>query len=86
MRIEKKTWPDLFEKVLSGQKKFDMRVADFDCQPGDTLVLREWDPETKDYTGREIEKTVDYVLRTKDVEFWPEEDVQKYGFQVISFL
>ena len=85
MRIKKKTWPDLFEKVLSGEKKFDMRVADFDCQPGDVLVLQEWDPEAKDYTGRELEKEVNYVLKTKDVKFWPQEDVDKYGFQVISF-
>ena len=35
--ITKKSYPDLFEKVLAGEKTFDMRVADFDIQPGDIL-------------------------------------------------
>ena len=35
--ISKKSYPDLFEKVLAGEKTFDMRVADFDIQPGDVL-------------------------------------------------
>ena len=86
MRIEKKIWPQYFERILSGEKNFELRLADFECQPGDTLYLREWDPETKDYTGRQLEKEVTYVLKTKNVKFWPEEDVRKYGFQVISFL
>ncbi len=88
MRIEKKTWPEYFEKVLSGDKTFEFRLADWECNEGDTLVLREWDPTTKEYTGREIEKTVSYVFKTKDVEnsdMWPKEDMQKYGFQIISF-
>jgi hypothetical protein len=32
-----------------------------------------------------IEKKVTYVLKTKDVKFWPIEDVEEYGFQIISF-
>ncbi|MFZ5365480.1 MAG: DUF3850 domain-containing protein [Patescibacteria group bacterium] len=85
MRIEKKVWPKYFQKILDGDKTFEIRLADFECGPGDTLVLKEWDPETEKYTGREIEKEITYVLKTKELEFWPEEDVEKYGFQIISF-
>lgn len=85
MKIEKKTWPELFEDVYLGKKKFDMRLADFDIKVGDTLVLREWDPKTKEYTGRELEKTVTYVLKTKDWDFQPKEEVDKYGHQIIQF-
>jgi hypothetical protein len=85
MRIEKKTWPEFFQAILDGRKTFELRLADFDCKPGDVLVLREWDPKTKTYTGRTIEKAVAYVLKTKDVKFWPKEEVEKYGFQVIVF-
>lgn len=85
MKIEKKAWPELFQKVLDGDKKFDLRLADFDCQPGDILVLREWDPGKKKYTGRVLEREVSYVMKTKDLEFWPKEDIEKYGLQVISF-
>jgi hypothetical protein len=84
-RIEKKTWPEFFQKVLSGEKIFELRLADFECHPGNTLVLKEWDPKTKEYTGRVIEKEVSFVLKTKDIKFWPEQDIEKYGFQIISF-
>ena len=62
-RMEKKIWPAFYEKIASGRKKFELRVADFPLSEGDTLVLREWDPETKEYTGRQIEKTVTYLTK-----------------------
>ena len=85
MRIEKKTWPEMFQKVLSGEKTCDLRLADFECRPGDMLVLREYDPKTKKYSGRTIEKKVTHVVKTKDLKFWDSKDVEKYGYQVISF-
>tara|TARA_Y100000310_G_scaffold142407_1_gene141944 strand:- start:8557 stop:8823 length:267 start_codon:yes stop_codon:yes gene_type:complete len=86
VKIEKKVWPEYFKKIIAGDKKFELRLADFDCEPGDLLVLKEWDPETKDYTGEEIEKEVTYVAKTKGADkFWPKEDIDKYGFQIISF-
>ncbi len=30
---------------------------------GDILLLKEWDPKTKAYTGRELERKVGYVGR-----------------------
>lgn len=84
MIIEKKIWPEFLKNLESGDKTFELRLADFECKPGDILVLREWDPKTKQYTGRSLERKVGFVLRTKDVKFWPKEDVEKYGFQIIS--
>ncbi|MFA5129065.1 MAG: DUF3850 domain-containing protein [Patescibacteria group bacterium] len=85
MRIEKKIWPEFFDKISRGEKNFELRLADWECKPGDILVLREWDPEKKDYTGRVLEKEVTYVLKTKDVKFFTPEEVEKYGWQIISF-
>lgn len=85
MRHEKKVWPKYFEKILSGEKSFELRLADWACEEGDTLVLREWDPETKEYTGRELEKKVTYVVRTKGQPFFKNEDVERHGYQVIGF-
>jgi hypothetical protein len=85
MKIEKKILPEFFEKILSGEKTFELRLADFECKPGDVLILKEWDPKTGKYSGRRIEKKVTYALRTKDVHFWPEKDVKKHGYQIISF-
>ncbi len=85
MKIEKKVWPEYFQKIIDGVKKYELRLADFECNPGDILFLREWNPKTKEYTGRVIEKTVTYVGKTKGQTFWPKEDVEKYGFQIIAF-
>ena len=85
MRHTKKVWPEYFQKILDGKKTYELRLADWECNEGDILVLQEWNPETKEYTGREIEKEVTYVGRTKNTTFWPKEDVEKYGYQIIAF-
>ena len=83
-RIEKKTWPHLFEKVLSGEKNFDLRLAEFDCEKGDILVYQVWDPKKKEYTGREIEKEITYVMKTKDIQFWDKEEIDRLGFVIMG--
>ena len=85
MEIKKKVWPEYFQKILDGKKKYELRLADFECKEGDVLVLEEWDPETKEYTGRSIKKKVSYVGKTKGITFWPKEEIEKYGFQIIQF-
>ncbi len=83
-KIEKKIWPDFFEKILSGEKTFELRLADWNCNKGDILILKEWDPKTKQYTGRKIEKEVTYVVKTKEINFFTKDEIDKYGFQVIA--
>lgn len=84
--IEKKMWPESFELVLSGKKTYDIRLADWDVRPGDVIVFKEWDLATQTYTGREMRRGVGYVGKTKDWKAWPKEDIEKYGYQVISLL
>jgi len=84
MEIKKKVWPEYFERILSGKKKFEVRLGDFEINEGDLLVLQEYDPEKKEYTGREIKKKVGYIAKTKDWTFWPKEEVDKYGFVIIQ--
>lgn len=83
--ITKKSYPELFEQILSGQKTFDMRVADFDCRPGDILEQIEVNHAGQP-TGRSIRRQVGTVLKTKDFDFWSAQDIEKYGYQVISLL
>lgn len=83
-RIEKKTLPKLFEEVAKGSKKFDLRLGDFNCKKGDVLVLKEWDPKHKKYTGRKIERKITFVLRTDGTEFWTKDKIKKHGFLVMS--
>ena len=81
--IAKKSYPDLFEKVLAGEKTFDMRVADFDVQPGDVLEQIEVNYDGT-LTGRKVRHIVGEVLRTKEIDFWEQEDIDQYGYQVMS--
>lgn len=84
--VSKKMWPESYEKVLSGEKTYDIRLADWDIQPGDDIVFKEWNPAAETYTGREMRRHVGYVGKTKDWEVWPKEDIEKYGYQIISLL
>lgn len=84
MIIKKKTWTDAFEKILSGEKTFDARLADFDCKVGDTLVLEEYDPKKKMYTGRKIEKKINYVLNTKTQKFWTQKEIMEKGILIMG--
>ena len=84
--IKKKIWPEYFEAVVSGKKKYELRLNDFEIKEGDELILEEWDPETAKYTGRTIDKKVTYVGRFKiDQLFWPEEEIKDKGIQIIFF-
>jgi hypothetical protein len=60
---ELKTWPHFFSEILNGTKQFELRRNDRNFQCGDDLHLREWDPETREYTGREIFKHVAYITK-----------------------
>lgn len=62
MTHELKTWPEFYELCLSGKKSFEYRKADRDFKVGDLLLLKEWNPKTEEYTGRERHFCVKYVL------------------------
>ncbi len=62
-----------------------MRLVDFEIQEGDTLILEEWNPKTKEYTGRNIEKKVGYVLKFKLDDFGQKKEIEEKGLQVIQF-
>lgn len=61
MQIEKKILPKYFEKVKSGRKTFELRKDEDNIKAGDIIILREW--ENGEYTGRQEERMVSYVLR-----------------------
>jgi len=83
--IEKKIYPKYFELIKSGKKKFELRLADFKIKKGDTLVLKEWHSKKKEYTGREIKKKANYVLKFKLNDFSQEKEIERRGLYVIQF-
>jgi ribosomal protein S17 len=48
-----KTWPEYYERVVSKKKTVEIRKNDRDFRVGDILILQEYYPETKQYTGRQ---------------------------------
>ena len=82
--IRKKSFPDYFESLSSGIRKADIRLEDFRIGDGDTIVFEEWDPKTKEYTGRSIEKKVSFVLKFNVNDFGQEEKIKENGLFVIQ--
>jgi len=60
---ELKTWPVFFDAILSEEKPFEARKDDRGFEVGHDLKLREWNPETQEYTGRTIVTGITYILR-----------------------
>jgi len=83
--IKKKIWPKCFGEVKSGKKKFELRLADFAIKRGDILILEEWNPKTKKYTGRKIKKKVNYISKFKLNDFGQKKEIDKRGLYVIQF-
>ena len=48
------------------------------------MLLEEWDPKTKEYTGRKIEKKVSFVLKFNLNDFGQEEIIAEKGLIVIQ--
>lgn len=58
-----KIWPEHFNLVLGGLKRFEVRRNDRGFELGDALLLREWEPFSRAYTGRETTRQVTCVTR-----------------------
>jgi hypothetical protein len=59
-----KTWPQYFEALTTGLKSFEVRNNDRGFTVGDWLILEEYDPISKTYSGRQVTRTVDYILNS----------------------
>jgi len=75
---ELKSWPDYYESVALGIKRFEIRENDRNFYPGDLLHLREWDPATEDYTGRHL------VAKVLDI--WRDLEWVERGYVVMSIV
>jgi len=84
MQIKKKTWPKEFQETLDGKKNTDVRLADFDVKEGDELILEEYNPETKQYTGRVIAKKIKNLTKVKLGDFHTPEQIKQFGHWIIE--
>jgi hypothetical protein len=70
---ELKCWPNYFNSARNRSKPFELRLDDRGFNVDDFIVLKEWIPETKTYTGETESLLVTYVMRLKryeDVKGW----------------
>jgi len=84
--IKKKCWPEWYDKFCSGERTFELRLADFDLKTGDTLIFEEYDPKKGEYTGRKAEfncKKVEHSAKNP-LQFYNVEDVKENGFWIIE--
>lgn len=51
-----------YDQLYLGLKHFELRRFDRDYKVGDILVLQEYDPNTSQFSGSNIEKQVTMVL------------------------
>ena len=59
-----KIWPKFFAEIEIGIKTFEFRKNDRGYAVGDRLILREWLPASKQFTGREMVVTVTHMMKT----------------------
>jgi len=88
VEIRKKVRKEYFDMILSGKKKVELRLADFDIAEGDTFILEEYlydEQGNREPSGRELATEVTYVIKTKDYKMSSQEDIEKFGFQAIQF-
>ncbi len=55
---ELKCWPQYWNEIAVGRKTVEVRHNDRGFKVGDTLVLREWDPRVRAYTGARLTAAV----------------------------
>lgn len=83
MEHELKCWPEYFQAVKSGIKPFEVRKWDRPYAVGDTLVLREYDPQKQDYTGDSIKRIITYLL---DMTYLPGDNTPHFAGYVVMGL
>jgi hypothetical protein len=57
-----KTWTEFYRRIVSREKKFELRKNDRDYQVGDILILQEYFPNLEKYSGEETAVRVVYIL------------------------
>lgn len=63
-----KSWVGLFEPISKGEKTHELRVLDRDYRIGDICRLREYEPISKEYTGRQCYVEVTYITSSQHQE------------------
>ena len=69
---------------MSGEKRFELRLADFEVKEGDIFILREYNPVKKEFTGRKIRKVVGNVVHVNPTKMYSLDEIEAHGFNIIE--
>ena len=62
MKVYKlKILPEYYKAQIEGKKNFEIRKNDRGYQVGDWILLKEYNPEIKKFTGRKVTVEVTYI-------------------------
>ena len=63
-----KTWPEFYKDLGPAGKPFEVREFDPEkpVEVGDQMVMDEWDPRCKDFSGEAKSAECTYVLKLSD--------------------
>ena len=64
---ELKIWPEYFERIITGKKRFELRKDDRPFSVGDILHLREYNPILHEYTERVCDCEILYILHSTSI-------------------
>ena len=88
-----KIWPQYFQALQDGSKNFDVRRDDRNFRVGDFIVFEEFNPDgfgqehgesIGEYTGRQINRQIIYVLPGGPVTGTPPVRGIRQGFAVLG--
>ncbi|MFY8187526.1 MAG: DUF3850 domain-containing protein [Flavobacterium sp.] len=57
-----KVWPEFFRELVLGIKKVEIRRNDRNFKERDILVLQEWNPNSKKFTGFTVVRKIDHLM------------------------
>ncbi len=63
---ELKCWTEYFTQVANGSKRFEIRKNDRGFAIGDTILLKEYCPDSCLYSGRDFTVTITSMIRDVD--------------------
>ncbi len=85
MEVAKKSLPEFFSKYKSGKRCAEIRLADFDLRSGDAILLKEYNPKNRKFTGRKVRRKCRSVSKFNPLKHYSMAQLKKYGLYVIEF-
>lgn len=61
---ELKSWPEYFRAIVTGDRRHELRKNDRDYKVGDIILLREYDPKNRWFTGSKLQVEVTSITST----------------------